>query len=454
MKPPARSLDLNSLCDPLSLKASGSADVSFLWEEKWASLAPLGTTVFLESAGETTETGRWCFLAGHPRAEIWGRGGRIEGTSPGMIQDIPDDLDSFLDFIAGRKNVSTSFPNFLAQAWFGAFSYESGVPGFRATDEKPEFYFFRPGKIWALDRLMSQWMEWGSGPETFSTPIGSFRVEDFRAERKPEDYGRWVERAKDYIAQGDIYQANLAQKFTAHWEGDPFSLYQTLRQFNPGPFMGILKTPLFTLVSSSPERLIRGEAGILETRPIAGTRPRGKEQAEDSRLKRELQSHPKELAEHLMLVDLARNDLGRVARYGSVEVKNFAQVESYARVHHLVSRVEARASDGASFSKIFRSVFPGGTITGCPKIRCMQIIQELEQEPRHFYTGSLGYVAPGLVFDFNILIRSFTLWPDGGLEFSAGAGIVSDSEPDREYMETLHKAEALARTLGTSLVPA
>ncbi|HET9870225.1 MAG TPA: anthranilate synthase component I family protein, partial [bacterium] len=236
-------------------------------------------------------------------------------------------------------------------------------------------------------------------------------------------------------------------------EGEPLSLYRILREVNPGPFMGLLAAPSFTLVSSSPERLVRGRGGLLETRPIAGTRPRGKDPEEDLRLKQELRSHPKELAEHLMLVDLMRNDLGRVARYGTVEVADYARVESYAKVHHLVSTVTARARDDARFSHIFRSVFPGGTITGCPKVRCLQVIDELEREPRHFYTGSLGYLAPGGLFDLNILIRSFTLWPGGEMEFFAGAGIVADSDPDREYAETLHKVEALAQALGTRLAP-
>jgi anthranilate synthase component 1 len=153
-----------------------------------------------------------------------------------------------------------------------------------------------------------------------------------------------------------------------------------------------------------------------------------------------------------MLVDLARNDLGKIARYGTVEVSRYADVESYSKVHHLVSRVKARRKSSISVAEVLKSLFPGGTITGCPKIRCMEIIEELEARPRGFYTGSMGYVAPGPCFDFNILIRSFTLLSNGILDFYAGAGIVADSDPEREYMETLHKVEALAQALGTSFL--
>lgn len=430
----------------------------------WVDLAARGTAVFLESAGPVTDASRWSVLAGIPQAEIWGRGSQVEGAAPACFQNQIGDFWDFLDGVGKKTGSFDAFPQGLNQAWFGAFSY--GFAGARApasgdAPRRPDFYFFKPGKLWVIDRLLHEWTEWGElelpvpGTAADSAlPSKAFRVGALQADLDPVSYGRLVERAKEYIAQGDIYQANLAQKFTAPWEGEPSSLYRLLREMNPGPFMGLFKNPFFTLVSSSPERLIRGRGNLLETRPIAGTRPRGLSPQEDVRLKQELQTHPKELAEHLMLVDLMRNDLGRVARYGTVEVKDYARVESYAKVHHLVSTVEAQSREDAAFSEIFGSVFPGGTITGCPKIRCMQIIDELEKAPRHFYTGSLGYLAPGPVFDFNILIRSFTLWPEGELEFFAGAGIVADSDPRREYLETLHKVEALAQALGTSLLPA
>jgi anthranilate/para-aminobenzoate synthase component I len=446
-----------ALAQGLRLKASGTFETFWNWTPVWTDLASQGTAVFLESAGPVTEAGRWSFLAGMPQAEVWGRGHQVEGTSPASFRNEIGDFWHFLNGVGEKKNPFGVFPQNLSQAWFGAFSYEFGNPSARlAASGRPDFYFFKPGKLWVIDRLNREWTEWGDAEGSDDRPTSSkpFRVDGLQAHRDAVSYGRLVDRAKAYIAQGDIYQANLAQKFTARWEGEALSLYRLLRDLNPGPFMGLFKNPLFTLVSSSPERLIRGRGNLLETRPIAGTRPRGLSAQEDVRLKQELQTHPKEMAEHLMLVDLMRNDLGRIARYGTVEVKDYARVESYSKVHHLVSTVEAHSRDEVKFSEIFQSVFPGGTITGCPKIRCMQIIDELEQEPRHFYTGSLGYVAPGPIFDFNILIRTFTLWPEGGLEFFAGAGIVADSDPAREYLETLHKVEALAQALGASLVPA
>ncbi|HJT23142.1 MAG TPA: anthranilate synthase component I family protein, partial [bacterium] len=279
-----------------------------------------------------------------------------------------------------------------------------------------------------------------------------FGIHGLRALSSMTQYETRVKRVQEYISQGDVYQANIAQAFQARWEGSAGTLYRILREMNPGPFMGSFQGNGFTVVSSSPERLAAGQGDWLETRPIAGTRPRGKDDPEDLRLRQELKTNAKEQAEHLMLVDLARNDLGRVSRYGTVEVERYAEIESYARVHHLVSTVRSQRRPDALLSEILKSLFPGGTITGCPKIRCMEIIDEVEQRPRGFYTGSMGYLAPGPCFDFNILIRSFTLFSNGLMEFQAGAGIVADSDPRREYLETLYKVEALAQALGTTLL--
>lgn len=216
--------------------------------------------------------------------------------------------------------------------------------------------------------------------------------------------------------------------------------------------MGLFKGKNFIVVSSSPERLVTGQGDWLETRPIAGTRPRGHDSMSDLQLKWDLNENDKEQAEHLMLVDLARNDIGRISDFGSVEVKSYADVESYSTVHHLVSTIQARRRNSINMSDVFKAMFPGGTITGCPKIRSIEIIEELEKRNRGFYTGSMGYLGPGPSFDFNILIRSFTLLNNGELDFSAGAGIVADSDAKKEYMETLYKVEALAKALRTSLV--
>jgi anthranilate/para-aminobenzoate synthase component I len=279
-----------------------------------------------------------------------------------------------------------------------------------------------------------------------------FNVGPVEARVSAVQYETMVRQAQDYIGAGDIYQANLAQSFQASWQGSTASLYRLLREMNPGPFMGLFRGPNFTVVSSSPERLVAGRGDWLEARPIAGTRPRGSNELDDLQLKADLQTNAKEQAEHLMLVDLCRNDLGRVSDYGTMEVKRYADVESYSRVHHLVSTVQGRKKKDVHLSEVVKALFPAGTITGCPKIRCMEIIRELEKHPRGFYTGSMGYVGPGPFFDFNILIRSFTLWDEGVLDFYAGAGIVADSDPGREYLETLYKVEALAQALGTTLL--
>jgi anthranilate/para-aminobenzoate synthase component I len=440
---------------PLSFLGGGDFKNAPDWLKTWESMASQGSAIFLESAGPIDECARWSILAGCPQSEIWGRGRKIEHSIPAISSPEFPDVLNFLDSIAQTKLSFEPFPSCLSNSWFGAFSYEFGKER-NICKDRPDFYFFKPGQLWVVDRLKREWFQWGrsewaakGGGEKKSEP---FRVDRIQANMTLNQYVDLAKKAKKYIAQGDIYQANLAQKFECHWSGNPSNLYRLLREMNPGPFMGLFKGPHFTIISSSPERLISGRGKILETRPIAGTRPRVQHPEDDLRLKSELQTNPKEQAEHLMLVDLMRNDLGRVARYGTVRVRDYARIESYAKVHHLVSTVQAEVQEGMVFSDIFQSVFPGGTITGCPKIRCMQIIEELENQPRNFYTGSMGYLTRGPVFDFNILIRSFTLWPEGKLEFFAGAGIVADSDPEREYLETLHKVEALAQALGTSFL--
>jgi anthranilate synthase component 1 len=219
-------------------------------------------------------------------------------------------------------------------------------------------------------------------------------------------------------------------------------------QQNPAPFSALLQMDEWAIVSSSPERLARlTREGVLETRPIAGTHPRSDDAVEDAALRARLQAHPKERAEHVMLVDLERNDLGRVCEPGSVRVAALMELASYRHVHHIESTVCGRLRGGVSVFDALRAVFPGGTITGCPKVRTMQIIRELEQTPRRAYTGSLGYINRDGSFDFNILIRSFLL-RGRALSFRAGAGIVADSVASRELEETRAKARGLLRALG------
>jgi anthranilate synthase component 1 len=269
------------------------------------------------------------------------------------------------------------------------------------------------------------------------------------AEEETERYLQQVIRAQRYIHDGDIFQANLSRYWRAQLAPavNALDLYARLRRANPAPFAGLALLGDMAVISSSPERLVRVTSTRVDTRPIAGTRPRGADAARDAALVQELIKHPKERAEHIMLLDMERNDLGRIAEPGSVRVDELMVVESYTHVHHIVSNVSGRLRDGVSPGQVLRAVFPGGTITGCPKVRCMQIIAELEQAPRGAYSGAMGYLDLEGDLDMNILIR--TLVQTGRrLGFRAGAGIVADSVPQHELEETRAKARGLARALG------
>ena len=285
--------------------------------------------------------------------------------------------------------------------------------------------------------------------------IDSVREED------PASYLWRVCRAKDYVRAGDIYQANLSRPWDvrirpAETAGSGVddaapplvaALYERLRAANPAPFAALAQWQGVAILSSSPERLVRVDGQRVDTRPIAGTRPRSRDPARERGEMSELAAHPKERAEHIMLIDLERNDLGRVCVPGSVVVDELMSVESYAHVHHIVSNVRGRLRDGVTPGQAIAAVFPGGTITGCPKVRCMQIIAELEGCGRGAYTGALGYLDASGDLDLNILIRTLTLRGDG-VRLRAGAGIVADSDALRELDETRIKARGLLRALG------
>jgi anthranilate/para-aminobenzoate synthase component I len=275
---------------------------------------------------------------------------------------------------------------------------------------------------------------------------GHFRLAGFRPELSQEAFERRVKRAKAYIKAGDIYQANLSQRFSFGFQGSPLTLYDRLRQANPSPFSAALHLDELFVASSSPELLVSKRGRDCVTRPIAGTRPRGRKTRETERLARELLASEKERAEHLMLVDLERNDLGRVSEWRSVRVKEFMRLEKYARVIHIVSEIVSRLRPSKDAWDLIRAIFPGGTITGCPKIRSMEIIDELEPAERGVYTGSIGYVGFDGNLKLNIAIRTLVLLRERGY-LQVGAGIVADSDPAREYEETLHKGEALAEAL-------
>jgi para-aminobenzoate synthetase component 1 len=264
-----------------------------------------------------------------------------------------------------------------------------------------------------------------------------------------------VRRVLEYIAAGDVYQVNLSQRFSSRGSFDPLELYLRLRDRSPAPFAAFLRWRDLAVVSASPEWFYQTRGDQIVTRPIKGTRPRGRTEDDDARLAAELAASPKDRAELTMIVDLERNDLGRVCRYGSVVVRDALRLESFAQVHHLVATVEGRLRPGVGPTDVLRAMFPGGSITGAPKIRAMQIIDELEPHCRSLYTGAIGYLTRGGSSAFNIAIRTILVEGDRA-SYQVGGGIVADSEPEAEYEETLAKGRALRAVLegqGGSLAP-
>jgi anthranilate/para-aminobenzoate synthase component I len=272
----------------------------------------------------------------------------------------------------------------------------------------------------------------------------------FRSNFSQKEYEAVVARTREYIYAGDIFQANLSQRLDGMYALPSLHLYETLRAVNPSPFAGYLNLGEYELISSSPERLVSlGADGWAQTRPIAGTRPRGQIRPQDNALTTELNLDPKERAEHIMLVDLERNDLGRVCEYGTVRVNELMVNEYYSHVIHIVSNVRGHLHPARDSVDLVKAMFPGGTITGCPKVRCMEIIDELETVRRGPYTGSFGWIAPRAL-DLNIVIRTLVRVGDR-LFLQAGGGIVADSVSEREYRETLHKATGMLRAVSAGI---
>ncbi len=391
----------------------------------------------LESLGPRTAFGRRTLLGLQPTRclEVWDgvlyEDGRPVGTALSLLERLEEGLG------AGY------FP-----AWVGFFAYEFarhfGLPARAPMPGLPEaaFCYYPEGYVWEDDRLVE-------APRAPLEPDpGAPRA--LPGVRLVSDYPReafiaGVRAVQERIRAGWVYQVNLSHRFRFPAAGlDPLDYYAALRRTNPSPFMGLVEGAGWAVVSGSPERLFVLRDGVISARPIAGTRRRGRTPEEDRALEAELRASVKERAEHVMLVDLLRNDLSRVAEPGTVEVSEAFTVERYSHVMHLVSEVRGASRSGVGAA--LRAVFPGGTITGAPKESVMRTIAELEPVPRGAYTGSLGYVS-GRGADFNILIRSLTL-AGGWAYLSAGAGIVIESDPVREYEETRHKAEALLHVLG------
>ena len=289
----------------------------------------------------------------------------------------------------------------------------------------------------ALDRALRSPKQPSSRPISLTAPKSSLDRETYLAT---------VRRVIEYIKDGDVFQVNLSQRFMADGQIDPLELYLRLKQVSPAPFAAYLHWQDLAVVSASPESFFRTRGNTVVTRPIKGTRPRGSSPDDDGRLAAELLDSPKDRAELTMIVDLERNDLGRVCEYGSVVVREPLTIESFAEVHHLVATVEGQLRAGVGPVDVIRAVFPGGSITGAPKIRAMEIIDELEPNRRSLYTGAIGYLSRGGTSDFNIAIR--TILVEGSrVSFQVGGGIVADSEPQAEYEETLAKGRGMLAAL-------
>jgi anthranilate synthase component I len=307
-----------------------------------------------------------------------------------------------------------------------------------ADEDLEALYQFACAKIQFLERELERGL---SQPERIDRP-----APDVRSNQSRDTFEAGVRAIKEHIAAGDIYQAVLSQRFEADVSADPFTVYRALRHVNPSPYMYFMRMGPLAIVGSSPEMLVRVEARRVETHPIAGTRPRGTNDEEDLRLAEELKRNEKERAEHVMLVDLGRNDLGRVCEFGSVRVPQYMALERYSHVMHLVSTVDGRLAEDRDHLDALVACFPAGTVSGAPKIRAMQIVASLEPTRRNVYAGAVGYIDFAGNLDFCIAIRTITI-RDGRAGIQAGAGIVADSNPAAEYEETRDKARALLQAL-------
>ena len=436
-------------------------------------IAPARYPLLLESSAHGTAQGRWDML-------LVASGERLSLDADGIVRD-GDGADTTTDFFDAldarwqRTRTARDEPRWPFRGGWALFlGYEAAaqvepilrLP--RANGRLPVALALRcpvavlrdhtsgervliaePGH----DALASQVLADVASVDA-QAPLPPWRPPTHLHEDEPHRFTDGVERVLDYLAAGDVFQANLSRGWHARFARDvePAELFQRLRENNPAPFAGVFAGDDWAVVSASPERLVSVRGDVVETRPIAGTRPRFAGDDDAARIQ-ELVGHPKERAEHVMLIDLERNDLGRVCTPGSVEVDELMTVESYAHVHHIVSNVRGRLRADATPGQVIRAVFPGGTITGCPKVRCMQIIAELEGVGRGAYTGAMGWLNRDGDLDLNILIRSAELERDGVdsvLRFRTGAGIVADSDPVKELDETRAKARGMLRALGVA----
>jgi anthranilate synthase component I len=428
--------------------------------------APSRYPFLLESAAAGTAQGRADLLLGWPEESlVLDRQGRLSGPGATADHDFLAALDRW--WRQARSAETDSWP-LAAGGWFLYLGYELAgqvepVLRLDAPRALPIAFAVKAGAAIVRDRVTGECRVMAREPAMLRAVQADIAaastlpaphwpgIDGAPLEEPPERFLDATRRAREYIIAGDIFQANLSREWRVQLPrgADAAALYARLRRSNPGPFAGLARWKEHAVLSSSPERLLSLRDGVVETRPIAGTRPRGADPAQDAALERELIGHPKERAEHVMLIDLERNDLGRICRPGSIEVNEMMVLETYAHVHHIVSNVRGLLGPDVGPGAAIRAVFPGGTITGCPKVRCMQIIQELEAGPRGAYTGSMGWLGADGSMDLNILIRTMEMSP-GEVRFRAGAGIVYDSVPEAELAETRAKAKGLLVALEPS----
>lgn len=450
-----------------------------------------GCSFLFESTEKNDVSGRFSFVGTEPRTIIRSceRTLRVvENNVERCFETNTDPLDEVRRLLGHYQVVSRpELPRFAGGA-VGFLSYDSvrffepTVP-IPARDELqlPEMIFLITSRLLIFDHrrrslkiVVNAFLEDGTPREVYARAVesieairsrlaqpldlpfislGKSSTVPARSNFEREDFEKLVERAKEYIRAGDIFQVVLSQRFTADFEGAPLDLYRSLRFINPSPYMFCLSFgDEFALVGSSPEMHVRLSGEMAEIRPIAGTRPRSTSASEDEANARELLADPKERAEHIMLLDLARNDLGRIAEFGSVQVSEFMNIERYSHVMHMVSNVSGRLRQGCDGFDLVRATFPAGTVSGAPKIRAMQIIAELEKTRRGCYAGAVGYFGFDGNVDSCIVLRSVVLC-NGKAFFQAGAGIVADSDPGREFDETVNKARAIMQALALTSKP-
>jgi para-aminobenzoate synthetase component 1 len=448
-------------------------------EEMFAALSDLPYSFFLDSSLVSEKLGRYSFFGCEPFLVFKSKADRITlERQDGSFESLKGDPFTVLKSIFGRYEVSGDKNIPLVSGGVGYFSYDlkrfvEELPNISMDDmEIPDSIICFYDVIACYDNLTKRAYISSSGlPEEdpgrialragqrlkefkrkLSSPPakkrGSYFLEDvsMRSNFSKDAYIKAVLKAKEHIKCGNIYQVNLSQRFEAQIDVDPFDLYSHLRKASPAPFSAYLGFGDVAILSSSPERFLLKNGDYIETRPIKGTRPRGADPKSDALLAKELLASPKDRAEHIMIVDLERNDLGRICEYGSVKPEEFVILERYANVFHLVSTVTGKLKDDVGAVDCLKAAFPGGSITGAPKIRAMEIIEELEPVKRSVYTGAIGYMSFDGKMDTSIAIRTFIVKRNVAY-FQVGGGIVADSDPALEYEETLHKAKGLIEAL-------